>query len=108
MISRWRSSMLVGGIAILAMGVAFTTSVAPRPHPPLPEWKNAYWVWRGEAPFRKADRSPLLYVQVQGSRWPTDLPEADEYVIVNRLEPTSALDDDVASQIIQNYKAVLT
>jgi hypothetical protein len=100
---------LLAGIAVLAFKVGFTGTgiVANRPDRARLQWKNAYWVWQGGAPLRVADRVPLLYVQVQGSRWPANLPPADEYVIVARLEPTLGLDDERASRILENYKAIL-
>ncbi len=106
--SRWWLGALAAGIAVLGLRFGFTTSVVPKKTgQPTLKWQNAYWVWQGDAPLYVTDRLPLLYVQVQATRWPASLPEADEYVVVNRLEPTTELDDDLAARILQGYKALL-
>ena len=70
-------------------------------------WKTGYWIWAGEPPVTAGFEPEILYVDAPGSRWPRDLPEAAEYVIVRRMESSALLNDETASALAADYKAVI-
>jgi len=99
-------------IAVCAAGVVLLSGLAVRSSPDLPAkpkmpWKNAYWIWAGEAAVESAVNAQLLYVELHGTQWPHNLRAATEYVVVRRLEPGTKLTRANANALADSYKAAV-
>jgi hypothetical protein len=91
---------------LVISGVAFYSIRGVRSKAPE-QWKTGYWIWAGEAPASSGFRPELLYVEAPGRHWPRDLPAADQYIVVRRIEPRSGLTDGAASSLAEDYKALV-
>ena len=99
-------------LSLLAAGVLSVAGLALRPTDAVPSkpresWKVGYWVWAGEAPASATFTPEVLYVEAPATRWPRNLPRAAQYVVVQRIESTTALTPALAAGIVQHYSAVV-
>jgi hypothetical protein len=94
-------------LAIAAIAGLVTSFDRGIPEKPTQPWKDAFWLWEGEGPRLSPHKPALLYVQVQGSRLPVELPEADEYIVVKRLEPSDEFSAESAGKVARSYKDLL-
>jgi len=101
-----RAGILVSIAGVLMMaGLAFNSNNAI-PAKAKDEWKTGYWIWAGEPPASTGFKAQILYVEATGSRWPDNLPDADQYIVVRRIEPGQELTTETASTLVENYKAL--
>jgi hypothetical protein len=98
----WRVTGL-GAVALVVAGLFWTPTWSNPPRKHLP-WKTGFWVWAGDSPAESEAKPDLLYVQVPGARWPDNVPEASQYVMVRRIERSS----DITPQMAEALAAVYT
>jgi hypothetical protein len=77
----------------------------PLPRQPQ-QWKLGYWIWAGDKPVSWRGRPQILYVQVAGNQWPRELPEAESYIAVRRIEPAQELSSELAKHVAEDYRAL--
>jgi len=71
-------------------------------------WKIGYWLWAGQSPALAKYHPDVLYVQTRGRRWPADLPGAERYIVVRRIEPSDrGLTRLAALALIEDYNALV-
>src|SRR5579863_6302329 len=75
-------SMRFGLLA--AAGVLAFAGLASRSTHAIPAklkepWKTGYWVWAGDAPVAATFTPQILYVEAPATRWPRNLPQAEQY-----------------------------
>jgi hypothetical protein len=99
-----RSGVLTAFAAILAT-IGFTACNLPNRHPPetLEAWRTGFWVWAGDVPAASTFDPEILYVEAASARWPRNLPAAQEYRVVQRIEPSVQLSSTVAAAIAERY-----
>jgi len=94
-------------VAVSAAGAAW------KPHAVVPArekdaWKTGYWLWAGQPASSANYRPDVLYVQTKGRRWPADLPRADRYIVVRRIEPSDrGPTRRAALALLEDYKALV-
>jgi hypothetical protein len=96
----------IGALALILVGWMWTPSKTFPPKAVQP-WKTGLWVWAGAAPVASETKPDILYVQVQGTRWPEAVPPAEEYFVVKRLEPAAVPTESTALAIAETYKGIL-
>src|SRR5262245_9548999 len=94
-------------VSVLAATSLAFHSIGAVPSKAKESWKTGYWVWAGDAPATATFTPQLLYVEAPGKRWPRNLPHANQYVIVQRLDPASPLTPAAAGVIADRYRAVV-
>ena len=100
------------GLLATVVGILALASLAFRPTSTTPpktreSWKTGYWVWAGETPV-SADFTPqILYVEAPALRWPRSLPPAEQFVVVQRLEPATPLTTAAAVAIAARYRTLV-
>ena len=102
-----RLGVFVGISTVLLIGLVLALRSNARVTVKIPEpWKTGYWIWAGEAPMPASLKPQILYVQAQGTSWPGNLPDADEYVVVRRidLQHGQELSRQAASKIAEDYR----
>jgi hypothetical protein len=70
-------------------------------------WKTGFWIWAGDAPVHAEFTPEILYVEAPGRHWPDNLPDAEQYVVVQRLEPATPLTHATASAIVEHHRTLL-
>src|SRR5262249_34862359 len=98
-------SAVIVGLVLVVLGLVFHSRHAI-PDRAEKAWKIGYWVWAGETPMPAEFKPEILYVEVSGRRWPHNLPEADQYVVVRRIEPDALLTRETALSLVEQYKAL--
>ena len=96
----------IGAAALVVAGLLWSPTQSQPPRAPLP-WKTGYWIWAGEPPADAKSKPDLLYVQVSGSLWPEDIPEASAFVVVRRLEVQTPLTPQMADALGRVYAEIL-
>jgi hypothetical protein len=100
-----RSAVGIAG-ALAVFFLAFHASSAARPRA-AEDWKTGFWIWAGEPPVAAGIKADILYVETPGRRWPRDLPDADEYVVVRRIDPSTALTEHTAAALANDFAALI-
>jgi hypothetical protein len=102
-----RLGLLAAAAAVLGLaGLAFRSTNAI-PAKPGESWKTGYWVWAGDAPVSAEFTPEILYVEAPATRWPRHLPRAEQYVIVQRIEPATPLTPAAAAAIVEHYRTLV-
>ena len=71
-------------------------------------WKIGCWLSAGSPPASAEYQPDVLYVQTRGHRWPADVPRAERYVVVRRIEFSDrGLTRLAALALIEDYKALV-
>ena len=102
-----RFGLLTAAAGVLALaGLAFrsTNAIPSKTREP---WKTGYWVWAGDAPASARFTPEILYVEAPATRWPRHLPRAEQYVIVQRIEPATPLTLVAAAAIAEHYRTLV-
>jgi hypothetical protein len=100
------------GLLAAVAGVLALASVAHRSREAIPSktrepWKTGYWVWAGDAPVSAEFTPEILYVDAPATRWPRQLPQARQYVIVQRIEPATPLTPVAAAAIVEHFRTLV-
>jgi hypothetical protein len=93
-----------GVLAIAGLAACSTRAIPPKTRE---TWKTGYWIWAGDAPVSAAFTPEILYVEAPARRWPRDLPPAEQYVVVQRIEPAAPLTPLAAIAIAEHYRALV-
>jgi uncharacterized protein DUF3142 len=102
-----RLGLLAAAAGVLALaGLAFRSTNAI-PSKTRESWKTGYWVWAGDAPVSAAFTPEILYVEAPATRWPRHLPQAEQYVVVHRIEPATPLTPAAAAAIAEHYRTLV-
>jgi Protein of unknown function (DUF3142) len=104
---QFRFGPFAAAVAVIALAGFALRSPTSVPSNAKESWKTGYWVWAGEAPVSAQFAPELLYVEVSTPRWPRDLLQAQQYVIVQRIEPATPLTAATASAIAKRYRALV-
>jgi Protein of unknown function (DUF3142) len=91
-----------GAMVLIVAGLFWTPTWSKPPRKPL-SWKTGFWVWAGDTPVESNTKPDLLYVQVPGARWPDNVPEASQYVMVRRVESPSDITPQMAEALAAVY-----
>src|SRR5580704_5990411 len=102
-----RFGLLAAAAAALAVSSLALRSTDRRPSKTRETWKTGFWVWAGDAPVRAGFTPAILYVEAPGRSWQGNLPDAEQYVVVQRLEPATPLTHATASAIVEHHRALL-
>src|SRR5437773_4829361 len=96
---------IISAVFLVLLGLGFNSS-SNISQKQIQPWKIGYWIWAGEPAAFAAQKTNILYVQVQGAHWPQDLPAADEYIVVHRIESNTELTWQAASKLVKDYDAL--
>ena len=100
-----RQSLLTALVGVLAcLGAARCNIPHQSPRKTPEPWRSGFWVWAGDAPARATFQPEILYVEASGNRWPRNLPAAQEYRVVQRIEPSVHLSSTAAVAIAERYQ----
>jgi hypothetical protein len=109
MITRSRKTAMVTALVtfvltVVSLALNHTHAIPPKA---TEAWQMGYWLWAGTSPVSTEYKPEILYVETPGRRWRRDLPGAGTYVAVRRLEPSARLTPDLASALVEDYKAIV-
>jgi len=97
----------IGALIALLAAFALAPSQANTPDKSLKSWQTGFWVWAGESPALAKRKPQVLYVQAQGRTWPRELPAADEYFVVRRIERDTPLTKTAAIAVTEDFEALV-
>src|SRR5580765_3541112 len=94
-------------VAVSGAGLAWKSHSAV-PAREKDAWKTGYWLWAGQSAAPATYHADVLYVQTRAGRWPADLPRAERYIVVRRIEPSDRGPARLAAlALIEDYKALV-
>ena len=93
----------LGVLTMAVLALHWNNASPPKLREP---WKTGFWIWAGEQPASTGFEAQIVYVEAPGNQWPHDLPVADQYIVVKRIEPGPELTSETASSLVESYKAL--